>query len=331
MTERPTLLALRALGLGDLLTAIPALRALDRAFPDHHRLLAAPAPLAALSGMAGIGFEVVDTGGLGSLRGVSRRPQVAVNLHGRGPQSHLMLLDLAPGRLIAFSNRKVPADGPAWRDREHEMRRWCRLLTESGITADAGDHRIDPAAVPPGTSAGAVVLHPGAKDAARRWPPARWAEVARWLASVGTPPVITGTEGEKATALLIARSSGLPPSAVRAGRTTLAELTSLVATARLVVCGDTGVAHLATAFGTPSVVLFGPTPPAEWGPPPTGPHTVLWAGRRGDPRASVPDGGLLEITVPMVLEATALRLGPTGTGPAAAMRRPSGRARALGA
>ena len=44
----------------------------------------------------------------------------------------------------------------------------------------------------------------------------------------------------------------------------LLELTAVVAAAARVVCGDTGVAHLATALGTPSVVLFGPTSPARW-------------------------------------------------------------------
>jgi len=63
-----------------------------------------------------------------------------------------------------------------------------------------------------------------------------------------------------------------------------------------VACGDTGMAHLATAMGTPSVVLFGPTPPGEWGPPADRPwHRALWAGRRGDPHAGAPDPGLLEI------------------------------------
>jgi ADP-heptose:LPS heptosyltransferase len=47
---------------------------------------------------------------------------------------------------------------------------------------------------------------------------------------------------------------------------------------------------------TPSVVLFGPTPPAEWGPPASRPwHRALWAGRRGDPHAAEPDPGLLEL------------------------------------
>ncbi|MDQ3822907.1 MAG: glycosyltransferase family 9 protein, partial [Actinomycetota bacterium] len=73
-----------------------------------------------------------------------------------------------------------------------------------------------------------------------------------------------------------------------------------------VVCGDTGVAHLATAFATPSVVLFGPTPPSLWGPPPGRTwHRALWAGGRGDPHADAPHPGLLEIRVDDVLAALA--------------------------
>ncbi len=97
---------------------------------------------------------------------------------------------------------------------------------------------------------------------------------------------------------------------VLAGETDLLGLAATVAAAGRVLCGDTGVAHLATAFGTPSVVLFGPTPPAEWGPPADRPqHTVLWAGRTGDPHAQTPDSGLLTITVHDVLEALRTRVG----------------------
>jgi ADP-heptose:LPS heptosyltransferase len=72
------------------------------------------------------------------------------------------------------------------------------------------------------------------------------------------------------------------------------------------VCGDTGVAHLATAFGRPSVLLFGPTPPGEWGPPPERTrHRVLWAGEVGDPLAPGPTPGLLAIGVEDVVAALA--------------------------
>ena len=49
------------------------------------------------------------------------------------------------------------------------------------------------------------------------------------------------------------------------------------------------------ALGRPSVLLFGPTPPALWGPPPGALHTVLWKGRRSDPLADRPAPGLLAI------------------------------------
>jgi ADP-heptose:LPS heptosyltransferase len=89
-----------------------------------------------------------------------------------------------------------------------------------------------------------------------------------------------------------------------AGETDLADLARALAAVGRVVCGDTGVAHLATALGTPSVVLFGPVSPGEWGPPAErATHRALWAGHSGDPHADHPDSGLLRITVADVLAA----------------------------
>jgi ADP-heptose:LPS heptosyltransferase len=113
--------------------------------------------------------------------------------------------------------------------------------------------------------------------------------------------VLTGAAGERPRALGIARAAGLPDSAVLAGRTGLLELAGLVAGVARVVCNDTGVAHLATALGTPSVVLFGPSSPAIWGPPPLARHRALWAGRTGDPHAARCDPGLRAISVARVI------------------------------
>jgi ADP-heptose:LPS heptosyltransferase len=84
----------------------------------------------------------------------------------------------------------------------------------------------------------------------------------------------------------------------------LVELLALVGRARLVICGDTGLAHLASNYRTPSVLLFGPVSPALWGPPAGGPHRVLWHGDGiGDPHGRQVDPALLAITEAEVLGA----------------------------
>jgi ADP-heptose:LPS heptosyltransferase len=303
------LLALRALGLGDLLTALPALRALAGAFPDHHKVLATTAAVAPLARHAGVADEILVTQPLGAVGWIGPPPDVAVNLHGRGPQSHRTLLATRPRRLLAFANATVAVDGPQWREEEHEVHRWCRLLTECGMPADPGRLDIDPpeGVEPPAPAHGATLLHPGAASPSRRWPAERWAEVARAEAGAGRSVVITGGPDEVELASDVAARAGLPPSAVLAGATTVLELAATVAAAGRVVCGDTGVAHLATALGTPSVVLFGPISHHVWGPPPDRPqHIAVWAGRTGDPHGSTVDPGLLEITVEEVLSAGGL-------------------------
>ena len=259
------LVVLRALGLGDFLTAVPALRALARAYPEHERILLAPdalRPLVALLGDAA--YEVADTVGVREppreLPAVVPGADVAVNLHGRGPQS-------------------------------------TALLRASGIASDPDD--LDLAAPSgPAPHPGATVVHPGASAPARRWPAERWAAVAR---AAPRPVVVTAGPGEEALARAVARGGD---AAVFAGD--LRELAALVAGAARVLCADTGIAHLATALGTPSVVLFGPTSPARWGPPAGRPqHRALWTGRHGDPNAATPDPGLLSLQPHDVLEAIA--------------------------
>jgi ADP-heptose:LPS heptosyltransferase len=307
VSRQPRLVALRALGLGDLLTGVPALRALAAAYPEHRRMLAMPRALAPLALLSGAVDEVVDAHALARLHPRLRGAEVAVNLHGRGPQSHEVLLDAAPRRLIAFAQPAVEGGeiGPEWRPGEHEVRRWCRMLSESGIACDPGALDIEPPAIPlPDWLRGVTVVHPGAASGARRWPADRFARVARAEAAAGRPVAVTGGSAEVELARSVARAAGLPYEAVLAGRTSLEQLAALVAGAARVVCGDTGVAHLATALRTPSVVLFGPVSPGEWGPPPERPwHRPLWAGERGDPHADRPAAGLLAIGVDDVLGA----------------------------
>ncbi len=167
------------------------------------------------------------------------------------------------------------------------------------------------------------MIHPGAAYPSRRWPASRFAAVARWADQIGDRVLVTGGPDEVDLAERVCAMAGLPADASVAGRTDLAELAAIVAHARLVVCGDTGVAHLASAFGTPSVVLFGPTPPYRWGPPACGPHSTLWHGTDvGDPHGLRPDPALLEIRVGEVVDVAWLRLEAGRSGLLAAARRP---------
>ncbi len=317
MTGR--VLLLRALGLGDFLTGVPAYRAVRRGFPGHRIVLAAPAALADLVSLTGAIDDLLPAAELEPVAWTGPPPDVAIDLHGRGPASHRLLAALRPSRLITFGGCHGGGfAGPPWRPGEHEVARWCRLCSESGLPADPTNLRLTavPGPVPPVPATalppapggpGPPIGNTGAPPPSRRWPPQRFAAVAEQLARLGHQIVVTGSAAERPLALDVARHGGLPLQSVLAGRTSLAVLTALTASARLVVSGDTGLAHLATAYARPSVVLFGPVPPAEWGPPQHPRHQVLWAGGdgyRGDPHGCRTDPALAAIPVSDVLHAT---------------------------
>ena len=314
MSPRPpdaggAVLVLRALGLGDAVTGIAPLRGIRRRWPDRELVLAAPSAIGRWLRDLGLVDAWLPCDGLASPLAEplgwppGARGHVAVNLHGRGPQSHRLLQATLPDALVAFWCKESGyTSGPRWYDEEHEVHRWCRLVRGAGGTCGPDDLRLDRDGEPDGT----VVVHPGAASASRRWPAHRWAEVARALVRAGEQVVVTGGWTERALCRDVVGTSGARDLG---GRLSLPELTSLVARARLVLCGDTGVAHLATAYATRSVLLFGPTPPDRWGPaidPDL--HTVLWHGnegrsRAGDPHAAQIDPRLAAITVGEVLAA----------------------------
>ena len=300
-------LVLRALGLGDALTAVPALRGIRRAWPDRWLLLAADARIGGWLRTLGLVDESLPTSALRPLiwpppAVIGTSGHLAVNLHGRGPQSHRRLAATTPDRLVAFRQPAAAhVGGPTWRPDEHEVDRWCRLVGSAGGHCGRDDLLL-PAA---GLRSDEVLLHPGAAAPARRWPADRWVAVAARLAGAGHPVALTGGPAESdpcADIVCRARDAAGSTADVRslAGRLDLPGLAARVAAARLLVCGDTGVAHLATAYRTRSVLLFGPTSPRLWGPaidPDL--HTVLWHGRdgtAGDPHGDTVDAALAAIT-----------------------------------
>lgn len=292
----PRVLVLRALGLGDLLAGVPALRGVRRAFPGHQVVLAQPPGLTELALATGAvdavlaaeapGRAVPD---LGHWPGPP--PDVAVDLHGNGPESRDALAALHPRRLLAHA---CP-DGPPWLGHANERDRWCAFLHGYGIPADPRDLRL-PRPATPSPAPGAVVVHPGAASGSRRWPAERFAAVVRCLRAAGHHVVLTGGPGEDALVRSVAERSGQPGHDALTGGLPLGQLSALVAEASLVLSGDTGLAHLAVAYGTRSVTLFGPVSPRLWGPPSGPDHLALWRpGPPGDPHGRTPDARLLRL------------------------------------
>jgi ADP-heptose:LPS heptosyltransferase len=301
-------LILRALGLGDFLTAVPAYRGLRQAFREATITLAAPAALEPLAALTGAIDRLLPVDRLGELSMMAPPPDLAVNLHGAGPESIGDLLGTGVRRLVTHAHPKYPGiAGPDWREEMHEVERWARLLMLVGIPADPRALQLAKPEQAPAIP-DAVVVHPGAKAEARRWPVNRFGAVARGLALAGQSVCITGSASERGRCLAVAQSAGLSPHCVVAGTLDLGGLAALVAGARLVVSGDTGIAHLASAYATPSVILFGPTSPERWGPPVMSPATVIWRGVTGNPHGRQADPALLDIGSDEVLEAAEARL-----------------------
>lgn len=303
------ILILRAIGLGDFLTGVPAYRGLRQAFPEARITLAAPPVLEPLARLTGAIDRVLPVNGLGELAAQPRPPSLAVNLHGAGPQSIRDLLTTGACRLITYRHPQYPQiSGPPWCEEMHEVERWTELLTAVGVSADPKALHLAVPTQPPAIR-NAVIVHPGAGAEARRWPVDRFGTVAAALASAGHSVVITGSAAERSRCLALARCADLDQDAVLAGNLDLTDLAALVASARLVISGDTGIAHLASAYATPAVILFGPTSPTRWGPPAGGPATAIWRGVTGDPHGRSVDQALLEIGSDEVLEAAEARLG----------------------
>lgn len=124
------------------------------------------------------------------------------------------------------------------------------FLRRSGI---AEPHRI-------------VCIHPGSGTWAKRWDDARWAQVADALTEqLDVQVVFTGSDGERAMIDAIVGQME-QDACITAGEFNLDQVAALYQRADLVLGPDSGPLHLAAAVNTPTVTLYGPADPVEFGP-----------------------------------------------------------------
>lgn len=101
-----------------------------------------------------------------------------------------------------------------------------------------------------------AVIHPFASSPEKTWPAAKFCELARYLKLSKLEPLFLSGKNDDAACF----------SGYRVFSGTLEEAKAVISSAALFVGNDSGPAHLAAAFGVPSVVIFGSSKPAIWGP-----------------------------------------------------------------
>ena len=125
-----------------------------------------------------------------------------------------------------------------------------RVLRNSGIEPDAPF----------------LCIHPGTGAVLKHWQEERWAQVADSLVdSLGAQLLFSGSAAEAALVQRITERMSQPATSI-AGLTTIGQLAACYESAQLVLGPDSGPLHLAAAVATPTVSLYGPADPVEFGP-----------------------------------------------------------------
>lgn len=298
MGEPARIAVVRALpGLGDLLCAVPALRALRNTYPEaridligldstmpfvrrfgHYVDELVPFP----------GFPGIPEGPHGSLHEVdrfqrsmrSRRYDLAVQMHGSGAVMNEFVGGLGASSVVGCcppcGHTPVQGRFVIYDPDEPEVERNLRIVELAGAADE--DSRLEFPVTPEDmrdaywlTQALDVadnpfaVVHAGASVPDRSWPIEYFAAIVARYVDLGIHVILTGVfkERDRIAALSAAVPSPLVHDA--AGITTLGELGALLMGSVASVSGDTGVAHVAAAVGSPGVTFYRADQVTRWG------------------------------------------------------------------
>jgi ADP-heptose:LPS heptosyltransferase len=297
-------LVFRALQLGDMLCAVPALRALRAGFPEAEITLAGLpwatefarrfAHLAdrfeVFPGHPGLPEQPCDPRAASDFarRMRARGFDLAIQMHGSGRITNAVVGEFGAREMAGFYPPGTASPGRwflPWQGR-HEIRQLLDLTGHLGLPSrgDGLEFPLTAEDVRAGASlrrryrvgAPYAVIHPGSQLPSRRWLPERFASVGAHLQRRGFDIVITGSASERPLGLDVA--SRLPRLPVLlAGETSLGALGAVVAGAALVVSNDTGISHIAAALETPSVIIACGSDVTRWRPLDTRLHQVVAA------------------------------------------------------
>jgi len=279
--------------VGDSVMTVPALRALRRVLPD------ANITLVIRPGAKGIFSEVDfidDVLVYNRKNAFSVIPQVrewrrrqfdlAVLFQNAFEAALIPFLAGVPVRLgYATESRQAllthPLALPDWRSSRHEVFYYLYLVTaleqmlfgsssiceaEPDASIQISEHRRDEArsllrSHGIGEENSIVAICPGSINSrAKRWPAEAYAALADRLIESRRQVLLIGSQEEvEVSRDVMSRMRQRP--VVLTGKTSLDEITAVLATVDLIVTNDTGPAHIGAALGRPTIVIFGPTNP----------------------------------------------------------------------
>ena len=302
-----TIAVFRALQLGDMLCAVPALRALRAACP-RARITLVGLPWARtfagrfsrylddfipFPGHPDLPERIPDAevfpDFLARMR--NRNFDLAIQLHGDGSITNGLIGSFGSKTVAGFGRAPEGSTGAflPYPDSGPEIRRLLALTTFLGAP-EQGEELEFPLTYSDYTELAAtglardlepngyICVHPGARAIERRWPAENFAAVANALhADSGLTVVLTGSEQESALTAAV-KAETHAPTVDAALRISSGALAVLIAGARLLICNDTGVAHLAAALKIPCVIVFRGSDLARWAPLDRGLHRPVAIG-----------------------------------------------------
>lgn len=331
LAEARSIGVFRALQLGDLLCAIPAIRAVKRANPNARTTLIGlpwanelveryPEYLDGFlefPGWPGIAEREPDPDRAREYQRDAERREfdLVVQMHGDGRTSNGFVAATPTVARAGFAPDEASAE-PDFIPYPRELPEVYRLLA---LAEHLGATDLDPTLEFPLTederpaaaqlliaggvdiSVPYVCIHAGGRGADRRWRADGFAAVADALARAGYQVILTGSEidrpvNEQVSSLASASMVDLT------GKTTIATLAAAIEGASFLVTNDSAPSHLAVALGTPSLVIFTGSDRARWAPANSQLHRGIGAGR--------PDGGPPAPPPPVEEVLAALPAGP---------------------
>ena len=293
-------LVVRLRSIGDTVLTTPALIALRRFLPDARIDILLEDWVAPVLE----GFDAVDNiltvkrgdtkDRLRAMYDLRRRGyDVAFNLHGGATAGFFTFASRANYR-VGFDNYRnrffynilAPSASEFWRqEKTHSAEQQLALLGWTGVpVADRPKTRLT---VKPELEDFAArifrqyeidenypfaLIHPASVFATKQWAVENFAAVVKHLYERGIISVAVGTKDDLPILMELFDKSAL---AVLLHNKTLPEITAMAAKAKIFVGNDSGIAHIAAAVKTPSVVVFGSSNVEHWHPWTDAPHEVV--------------------------------------------------------